>query len=110
MSTIVAKNLGLGQLPNSVGDLYVPGAGVTAHVHNIVIYNDNTINELVVINHNDGANNYCIFKATVVPNDTVILSFPNEGIVLLNSGGDKITGNTTTASKVTYDINGSEES
>lgn len=93
--------------PNSLGDLYVP-AGSLGHVHNIHIHNTNTITETVVINKKVGSTNWEIFKMDIPANATVLLTYAGEGLLIAT--GNKITGLTTTASKVVFDISSSEDS
>lgn len=100
------KRLAFGQLPNSLGDLCDPtGAAV---IHNIILHNANTTAETVELLYHDGTNGYQFLDVSLAAGDSLFLDMRGEGLVL--PAGAKITGNTTTASKVTYIICGSEES
>jgi hypothetical protein len=103
----VRKVLAFIQMPNSKGDIFVPGGTANGLVHIIMLHNINTTTETIVLNYHDGTNEYEIYKEDILANDTVVIPFANEGFVVMNAG--KITGNTTTASKVTIYISGSEE-
>jgi hypothetical protein len=96
-----------GQLPSSKGDLYVPASGRKAFVHNIVIHNTNTTAEDVVLNYHDGSTEKQWLSQTIAAGDTLTLDFPGEGDVV--GVGGKYTGNTDTASKVTFKFSGTEE-
>jgi hypothetical protein len=104
-NTYTAKMLAFGQLPATVGDLYAP-SGEVGLVHTILLHNANTISEQVTINYYDGSNTYRIWYPLLSAGETVILSFGGEGDIVEDV--DKYTGLTTTASKVTYKIIGSE--
>lgn len=101
------KVLAFGQLPSSKGDLYVPASGRKAFVHNIVIHNTNTTAEDVVLNYHDGSTEKQWLSQTIAAGDTLTLDFPGEGDVV--GVGGKYTGNTDTASKVTFKFSGTEE-
>lgn len=107
MATFARKKLAHIQLANSLGDIYVPGSGVTALIHNIILHNTNTTAETVVLNYDDNSSDLQVFKQDLSANETVFLSFPGEGLVCINPSS--IRGNTTTASKVTCTVTGSEE-
>jgi hypothetical protein len=101
------KSLAFGQLPSTKGDLYSPATGNKGLVHNIVLHNANTTAETVVLNYHDGTNEYEIFNQSLAVDETLIWDFRGAGDVVEDGG--KYTGNTTTASKVTYKVNGTEE-
>ena len=103
--TFTRANLAFLQLASSKGDIYAP-TSKNGLVHNITIHNTNTTTETIVINYN-GASEFQIIKRDLVANETVIFDWANEGFVVMD--GHKITGNTTTASKVTIKIDGTEE-
>ncbi len=107
MATFARKKLAFIQLASSKGDIYDPAASTIGLVHNIVIFNNNTTSETVVLNMHDGTNEYQLFQPVVSPKDSVILDFSGEGLIV--DALSKITGNTTTAAKVTCLITGSEE-
>jgi hypothetical protein len=98
--------LGLGQLPNSQTDICDPGASETFLIHNIVLHNTNTVAEVVELWKHNGTTAYQIFKESLAANETLIHDFSNDGLVL--DGAHKLQGKTTTAAKVTYDINGTK--
>jgi len=102
MATYVPSMLAFGQLPNVKGDLYTPSGVTKGMIDSILVCNQNTTAEQVELLLHDGANEYHLYDVSVGADETAV--FP--GFVLEN--GDKITGNTTTASKVTYMISGSE--
>ena len=101
------KKLAFIQLADSKGDIYDPAALTIGLVHNIVLYNSNTTTETVVLNLHDGAAEYQLFKIDLTAYETVVLDFEGEGLVV--DAASKLTGSTTTASKVTCLITGSEE-
>jgi hypothetical protein len=93
------------QLANSKGDIFATGSNRL--VHNIVLHNINTTAEVVEINFHDGTNEYMILNYSLAADETYILQFANEGFYIPSAG--KLTGNTTTAVKVTCSISGSIE-
>lgn len=101
------KVLAFGQLPSSKGDLYVPASGRKGFVHNVTLHNANTTSEDVVLNYHDGSSEHQILSETIPAGDSLYLDFPGEGDVV--DDGGKLTGNTDTASKVTYKFSGTEE-
>jgi len=101
------KVLAFGQLPSSKGDLYVPASGRKGYAHNLTLHNTNTTSEDVVLNYHDGTNEHEILSETIPAGDSLYLEFPGEGEVV--GIGGKFTGNTTTASKVTFKFSGTEE-
>lgn len=107
MATFARKKLAFIQLASSKGDIYDPAASTIGLVHNIVIFNSNTTSETVVLNMHDGTNEYQIVNIVLVAGDTAIIDFRGEGLIV--DALSKITGNTTTAAKVTCLITGSEE-
>lgn len=107
MATFTRKKLAHIQLADSKGDIYDPAASTIGLLHNIVLFNSNTTAETVVLNYHDGTNEYAILTKSVAANETIFISFPGEGLVV--DASSKLTGNTTTASKVTCTITGSEE-
>ena len=102
MSTITHETLYLGQLPSSQTDLYDPASGVTGCIHNITLHNTNTTSENVELWKHNGTTAYQILKASIAANETLIISYENDGLVV--DGSNKIQGKTTTANKVTIDI------
>lgn len=104
--TFTRKELAFIQLAATKGDIYAPGAAIGL-VHNLLLHNANTTTETVVININNGAVEYEIFKFDLIANDTKLIDFRGEGLVI--KAGAKLTGNTTTAAMVTCSVNGQEE-
>lgn len=105
MTTWTPKKLAFVQLANSKSDIYDPGTAIGL-VHNIILHNTNTIDEIVTLYMHDGTNEYILYKITMEPNETVQLSFGSEGLVV--DASSKITGFTSTAAKVTCSISGTE--
>ena len=105
MATFTPKKLAFVQLANAKADVYDSGTSI-GEVHNILLHNSNTIAELVVLNLHDGTNEYQILKVTMATLETLILTFINEGLIV--DAASKLTGNTTTAAKVTCSVNGTE--
>ena len=104
---LTIKKLAHVQLANSKGDIYDPAASTIGLVHQIVLHNTNTSAETVELLIHDGSNEYQILKMSLAADDTFHWDFPGEGLVI--DANSKITGKTTTASKVTCYICGSEE-
>ncbi len=106
MSTLTHETLGLGQLPNTQTDIYDPASGVTGCIHNITLHNTNTSSETVELWKHNGTTAFQILKVALAANETLILAYGNDGLVI--DGAHKLQGKTTTASKVTYDISGTK--
>ena len=106
MSTITHETLALAQLPSTQTDIYDPASGVTGCIHNITLHNTNTTTETVELWKHNGTTAFQIAKIALVANETLILAFGNDGLVI--NGSNKLQGKTTTASKVTYDISGTK--
>ena len=102
------KVLAFGQMPSTKGTLYDPTTGKSGLIHNWTIHNTNTTNETVQIYYHNGTNEYKIFNMVVTAGDTAVMDFGNEGFIVDTAG--YITGLTTTASKVTFKFDGTEES
>ncbi|NMC84284.1 MAG: hypothetical protein GYA58_03260 [Anaerolineaceae bacterium] len=107
MTTFVTKKLAFSRLADAKGDLYDPLPATKALVHNILLHNGNTTTEVATLNYHDGTDEYPIYKISLGANETVQLTFGNEG--LLVDAASKLTGLSTTADKVTCLIMGSEE-
>lgn len=95
-----------GQLPNAIGDLYTVPASTQAIIKTITLVNTNTTTENV--------NLYILPSGgtarRIIPKD---MSFPTKYSLETDQeytleAGDKIQGDTTTAVKVDYTINGVE--
>lgn len=101
------KTLAFLQMPSTKGDLYAPTSGSKGLVHHIVLHNSNTVAEAVVLNYHNGTNEYEIFSQSIAAGATLIWDFKGAGDIVEDGG--KYTGNTTTASKVTMKVMGTEE-
>ena len=99
-------NLAFGQLADSNGLIYAPSSAVGL-VHNILLHNTAATVETVIITYDDGSNEYQLYEMGLAANETVQLEFGGEGFVVEDAGD--IKGETTTASTVTYKIDGTEE-
>lgn len=106
MSTITHETLHLGQLASSQTDIYDPASGVTGCIHNITLHNTNTTAENVELWKHNGTTAYKFLKISIAADETFILDFRNDGLVV--DGSHKIQGAATTASKVNIDISGSK--
>jgi hypothetical protein len=107
MATFTRKKLAFIQLASSKGDIYDPPASTKGLVHNILLHNANTESETVVLYMHDGTNEYIIYQVTLAANATIQFEFAAEGLVV--DALSKLTGYTTTASKVTCLVSGTEE-
>jgi len=101
------KKLAFIQLPSSKGDIYDPPASTKGLIQNILLHNANTVSETVVLYLHDGTNEYVIYQVTMAVNATLQLEFAGAGLVV--DASSKLTGYTTTASKVTCSVSGTEE-
>jgi hypothetical protein len=99
------KNLAFVQLAAAKEDIYVPD-GVNGKVTVLILHNTNTTDEVVVLYVHDGTDEYQIFRENIVADETVTFIPGVLGVPIAD--GWKITGNTTTASKVTCLILGGE--
>lgn len=105
MATFTPKKLAFIQLPAITGDVYDSGASI-GEVHLIILHNTNTTPEIVTLYLDDGTNTFQIYKMELAANVTIQLSYINEGLIV--DASSKLTGKTTTASKVTCYVSGSE--
>jgi hypothetical protein len=101
------KTLAFLQMPSSKGDLYAPPSGSKGLVHTLIFHNTNTTAEDVVLNYHDGTSENEIFSQSIAAGGTITWTFKGAGDVVEDGG--KYTGNTTTASKVTLKVCGTEE-
>lgn len=107
MSTFTRERLAQAQFPSTVGSIYANPSSTVTNVHTIVLYNGNTTTETVSVYYtqNSGgslgtpATSDILYKMSMIANETVMLEFPGEGMVLSGTN-DAIFGLTTTASKV----------
>jgi len=106
-SELSEKVLAFVQLASSKSDVYDSGAN-TGMVHHILMHNINTSVEISTLYLHDGTNEYAITKVSLEddPRETVEFSFPETGMIVNSSS--KITGLSTTATKVTCLIIGTE--
>lgn len=109
MAAYTTKKLAFVQLPISSGSttIYDPAVGTKGLIHNIILYNDNSSSETIVIKMHDGTNEYKLFQMVVIASDSVIVDFRGEGLVV--DENSSLNGYTSTASMVTCLVNGSEE-
>lgn len=105
-TTYTHKKLAFIQLADSKGDIYDSGT-TTGLVHNIVLYNGNTTTETITIYLHDGTHEYALLQVDLDKNETLIIPFGNEGVVVDSSS--KLTGFCDTASYVTCLVCGTEE-
>lgn len=103
----IRKQLAFIQLADSKGDIYQPTSGKKGLVHQIILHNTNTAEESIILYLHDGVNEYKLWKIPLPVDETVVLDFVGEGLVVKN--GAKLTGYTTTAAKVTCYVSGTEE-
>lgn len=107
MTTIAMKQLGNGQLANSIGDIYTVPAATTTLIKSITLVNTNTSAETV---------NLYVLKASgtarrIIPKATTLgagYMLECDSVITLEAG-DKLQGDTTTASKVDFVISGVQE-
>lgn len=100
-----SKKLAFVQLASSKTDIYDPGTSY-GKIKAITLYNSNTTDETVTINLHDGTNEYELYKFDLEPLETLILEYP-KGLPV--NASSKITGLTTTASKVSCLVSGNEK-
>jgi hypothetical protein len=100
-----AKTLAFGYVASSKTTIYTAPSSTTSVIHNILLHNTNTSSETLELFLNDGTERR-IYRLTVAANDTIQIDFIGEGIVLDTT--DLISGNTTTADKVTIVVVGTE--
>lgn len=111
MPLYVAKKLAFATLVAGGGGptpspIYTPSGSSKGLIHNILLCNDNSTAEDVVLLIDDGVNELPIFKVEVGAGESVTVGEIGEGYVLEN--GDTLTGYTTTSSMVTCAVFGSE--
>ena len=102
------KILTFGQLAAAKADLF--STGFDGVVKQIILHNTNVTAEVVEINLHDGTNEHLILKHSLDANETYVWDLANGGeeagmyITMLY----KMTGNTTTAEKVTIFISSTQ--
>ena len=100
--TISIKSLADGQLANSKGTIYTTPASTQAIIKTITLVNTNSTTESVNLYFSSGT------SRRIIPQDTQLLA-GNELVVddeFTLEAADIIEGDTTTASKVDFVING----
>lgn len=111
MAFAYSKVLEITTIPTDSSAIYTLVSGTT-YVRLIVIHNANTTVETVklwvVPNGGSADDTTEIFKANMSPGETQIIGLDIPGIIL-DTAGDAIHGDTTTASKVTVQIMGATE-
>lgn len=81
-------------------------SGVTDFIHNITLHNTNTVDQTVEIHTHNGVNMFRLVKATLVPDETLILQWTNEGLIIpTNNHIGAVTG---VANKMVISVEGSE--
>jgi len=105
-ATYEAKKLAFTQLNNTNSDIYNPTSGSVGLIHNILLHNSGSATEISILNLNDGTHEYELYKLSLASYETVQFSFQNEGLIV--DSNSKLTGSTTTGSKVACFVNGSE--
>ena len=105
--TVTILNLADGQLANSKGTIYT-ATGVKAVVLNIILVNTNTTTETVNLYFKKSSGT----SRRLIPKDTSLVasnSLVMDDVVTIAASG-VIEGDTNTASKVDFVVNGFEES
>ena len=105
MATITAKRLALAFVAATNTAIYTVPASTKAVVHSMVLHNINTTAEVVKIYHNNGTSDFLLYNLSIDGDDTVHIELPGEGMVM--EVADVLKGETTTASKVNIQVNGS---
>lgn len=106
--TLAIKSLADGQLPATIGDLYTVPGNTKTIIKTIKLVNTNTTAETVNLYLTPSGGT----ARRIIPKDLSLgigyLLVVDDELTL--EAGDKIQGDTTTASKVDYTISGVEES
>lgn len=112
MTITYKKLLEITTIPTDSSAVYTAGAN-DAHIMLIVIHNSNTTAEAVklwiVPNGGGVGDTNRIYSQTLPAGATDFIEFPVPGYIL-DTAGDKVHGDTDTASKVTISIMGGENS
>lgn len=106
--SLTIKNLGVGQLAATVGDLYTVPAATTAIVRQLVLVNTDTVARTINLYYTKAAgSDRALFELaySIDPGKSVCLDR-----VLTMGAGDKVRGSASSASKVDYIISGIERS
>ena len=104
---LTPKRIFAGQLPDTMGNLAAP-SGIKYAIHNILLFNDNSTEELVTLAYRYSGVDYTIYKGTIQPQKDKYLEYPGAGIVL--ESGDIFRGFSETADVVNCLAFGAEES
>lgn len=103
-------------ISNGIGTLFSNPASTKTYVKGMIIHNGNTTSEVVKLYNvpdssgsagSGGASNI-FFNKSMAPGETLFIDCPGTGIVLSDTA-DTIQGITTTASKVTFQLNGIQD-
>lgn len=107
MATMTIKSLADGQLPNSKGTLYTVGASTSTIVKRITYVNTNTTTESVnlYIKRSGSTSRRIIPKDLQLAGSYMVIDDDTHALAT----GDLIEGDTTTATKVDYLIEGVEK-
>ncbi len=116
MPFIYARLIEITTLPSTVGIMFTQPSGQKSYIRNIILHNTNTTTETVklykVPNNGNAVgtaadiNNF--YQDNLLANQTQIIDFSIPGLMLIDLN-ETIQGVTTTASKVTIEINGATD-
>lgn len=106
MATFSRSVLGLSKLTTTSADIYSPSVYM-GYPHNVTLFNNHSLAVTVSLAYATSSASFPILEASLASKETLIVSWPNEGLIVPNAG--KITGYATTTSMVTCKIDGSEE-
>lgn len=116
MPFIYARLIEITTLPNSVGIIFTQPSGQKSYIRNIILHNANTTIETALLykvpNNGTAVGTPAVtnkfYQEDLLPNETKIIDFPIPGSMLIDQN-ETIQGVTTTASKVTIEINGATD-
>ena len=94
---ITPKKIFAGKLLDVMEDLDAP-VGVKHTIHNIILFNDNSTEEIVTLAYRTSGIDYTLYTGTIQPQKEKNLEFPGTGIIL--ESGDVFRGTAETADKV----------
>ena len=80
---IARGNLYFGQLADAKADIYSP-TSLDAMVHLIMLHNTNTTAEDVELLYHDGTSEYLFLNYEMAANETFLLQFRNNRIIIRN--------------------------
>lgn len=107
MSTFAGKVLADGQLATAKTQLYTAGAGVTAFVKRMSIFNTNAAQQTILVYINASGTSRKWRRYVLEQNESADLLDAGDALIL--EAGDKIEAETTTSTAVDYFIMGVEE-